>query len=150
MDLKRINRLVNIMEEENLAELEIEDEDFKVKMAKPKAGFVIESKSFASKAEKLPTMKIPIKKFEKKEMVKITSPMVGFFYLAPTPTSPNYVNVGDAVSPLQIVCAIEVMGVVNEIEAKVSGKIKEILVEDGHPVEYGQPLFLIEPEAENV
>jgi len=150
MDLKRINRLISLMEEENLAELEIGDEDFKVKIAKPQPGFVIESKSFTSKSEILSTQKIPIKKFEKKELIKITSPMVGFFYLSATPTSPNYVHIGDNVLPRQIICAIEVMGVVNEIEAKVSGKIKEILVKDGHPVEYGQLLFLIEPEEENV
>ncbi|MEW6097080.1 MAG: acetyl-CoA carboxylase biotin carboxyl carrier protein [bacterium] len=146
MDLKRINRLITIMEEENLAELEIEDEDFKVKIAKPQAGSIIESKSSTHKSKVLSTKKIPIKKFEGKEVFKLTSPMVGFFYLSQTPRSPHYVNVGDKVLPTQIVCAIEVMGVVNEIEAKVAGKIKKILVEDGQPVEYGQPLFLIEPE----
>jgi acetyl-CoA carboxylase biotin carboxyl carrier protein len=148
MDLKRVNRLISIMDDENLEELEIEDEDFKVKIKKPEVGSIIESKSSTSKPEKLVTRKIPIKKYKKKELVKITSPMVGFFYLSQTPTSPPYVKVGDKVLPTQIVCAIEVMGVVNEIEAKVSGKIKEILVEDGHPVEYGQPLFLIEPKEE--
>lgn len=151
MDLKRVNRLIEIMEEENLAELEIIDEDFKVKMVKPQLGFMIESKSSLSKLEGIPTQEIPIKKFERKELIKITSPLVGFFYLSPTPTSPHYVNIGDKVLPTQIVGAIEVMGVVNEIEAKTGGKIKEILVEDGHAVEYGQPLFLIEPEEkENV
>lgn len=146
MDIKRINRLILIMEEENLVELEIEDEDFKVKITKPQENSMIKSKSFSP--EVLSTKKIPIKKFEKTELVKLTSSMVGFFYLSQTPTSPPYVNVGDKVLPTQIVCAIEVMGVVNEIEAKVAGKIKEILVEDSHPVEYGQPLFLIEPEEE--
>lgn len=146
MDIKRINRLILIMEEENLVELEIEDEDFKVKITKTQENSMIKSKSFSP--EVLSTKKIPIKKFEKTELVKLTSSMVGFFYLSQTPTSPPYVNVGDKVLPTQIVCAIEVMGVVNEIEAKVAGKIKEILVEDSHPVEYGQPLFLIEPEEE--
>lgn len=146
MDIKRINRLISIMEEKNLVELEVEDEDFKVKITKPESSSMIESKSFSP--EILSTKKIPIKKFEKTEWVKLTSSMVGFFYLSQTPTSPPYVNVGDKVLPTQIVYAIEVMGVVNEIEAKIAGKIKEILVEDGHPVEYGQPLFLIEPEEE--
>lgn len=148
MDLKRVNRLISIMDEENLSELEIEDEDFKVKIKKPELGLIIKSKSYTSKSEKLATRKIPIRKYKKKELVKITSPMVGFFYLSQTPTSTPYVKVGDKVLPTQIVGVIEVMGVVNEIEAKVSGKIKEILVKDGHPVEYGQPLFLIEPDDE--
>lgn len=151
MDLKRVNRLIEIMEEEHLAELEIADEDFKVKMVKPQLGFMIESKSSLSKLETLSSKKIPIKKFEKKELIKITSPLVGFFYRSPNPTAPNYVNIGDSVLPTQVVGAIEVMGVVNEIEAKTKGKIKEILVEDGQAVEYGQLLFLIEPEEkENV
>ncbi len=149
MDLKRIKRLIIIMDDENLAELEIEDEEFKVKIKKPDNGSIIESNLF--KPEMLSTRKIPIKNLKKEDVIKLTSPMVGFFYLSQTPTSPHYVEVGDKVLPTQIVCAIEVMGVVNEIEAKVSGTIKEILVKDGHPVEYGQPLFLIEPkEEENV
>lgn len=151
MDLKKVNRLIEIMEEENLAELEIIDEDFKVKMVKPQLGFIIESKSSLSKLEGISTQKIPIKKFERKELIKITSPLVGFFHLSPTPVSPPYVNIGDTVLPRQTVGAIEVMGVINEVEAKTGGKIKEILVEDGQSVEYGQPLFLIEPEGkENV
>ncbi|MEW6621358.1 MAG: acetyl-CoA carboxylase biotin carboxyl carrier protein [bacterium] len=140
MDIKRVNKLITIMEEENLSEVEIEDEDFKVKLKKPQGGGVIES---ISKPKGLPTQKIPIKELKKKDLITLTSPMVGFFYLSPTPTSPPYVKIGDKVTPTDIVCAIEVMGVINEIEAKTYGKIKEILVEEGHPVEYGQPLFLI-------
>lgn len=159
MDIKRIKRLMTIMEKENLAELELEDEEFKVKITKEvspqtslklgpsfKLGSVVESKSATSKSGELSIKKIPIKEFEKEKLVKLTSPMVGFFYHSQTPTSPPYVEVGDKIMPAQIVGAVEVMGVINEIEAKVSGEIKKILVGDGHPVEYGQPLFLIEPE----
>ena len=165
MDLKRIKRLITIMEKENLAELEFEDEDFEVKIIKPVEDViplkvipqigVIQSKSATSKSggitsrgitsKELSVKKIPIKGFENKfKTLLLTSPMVGFFYHSPTPTSPPYVQVGDKIIPSQIVGAIEVMGVINEIEAKVSGEIKKILVEDGHPVEYGQSLFLIE------
>lgn len=149
MDLKRIKRLMTIMEKENLAELELEDEEFKVKITKPQIGeiapLVVQSKPITSPKG---ATKIPIKEFEKEKLVKMTSPMVGFFYHSQTPTSPPYVEVGDKIMPSQIVGAIEVMGVINEIEAKVSGEVKKILVEDGHPVEYGQPLFLIEPKEE--
>jgi acetyl-CoA carboxylase biotin carboxyl carrier protein len=140
------------MEKEDLAELELEDEEFKVKITKPELNSMFETKS--SKLEKLPSKKIPIQEFKKENkfktspLVKVTSPMVGFFYHSQTPTSPPYIQVGDKITPSQIVGAIEVMGVVNEIEAKVSGEVKKILVEDGHPVEYGQPLFLIESKEE--
>ena len=71
--------------------------------------------------------------------------MVGTFYRAPSPTSEPYVHEGDVVKEGQILCLIEAMKLMNEIESKVSGRVVTVLVENGHPVEYGQPLFLIEP-----
>ena len=78
-------------------------------------------------------------------MKQITSPIVGTFYRKPSPDSPPYVEVGDEVGPDTVVCIIEAMKVMNEIKAETSGTIRKILVEDATPVEYGQPLFLIEP-----
>ncbi len=77
---------------------------------------------------------------------KITSPMVGTFYQAPSPDSPVYVKVGDRVGEDSIVCIVEAMKLFNEIEAEIKGEIVEILVKDGQLVEYGQPLFLVKPE----
>ncbi|SOC36150.1 acetyl-CoA carboxylase biotin carboxyl carrier protein [Ureibacillus acetophenoni] len=77
---------------------------------------------------------------------KITSPMVGTFYQAPSPDAPPYVKVGDKVSDETIVCIVEAMKLFNEIEAEIKGEIVEILVKDGQLVEYGQPLFLVKPE----
>ena len=77
--------------------------------------------------------------------VAIESPMVGTFYRASSPTAEPYVREGDAVKEGQIVCIIEAMKLMNEIETRTSGRIVKILVENGHAVEYGQPLFLIEP-----
>ncbi|KGR78399.1 acetyl-CoA carboxylase biotin carboxyl carrier protein [Ureibacillus manganicus] len=77
---------------------------------------------------------------------KITSPMVGTFYQAPSPDAAPYVKVGDKVSDEKIVCIVEAMKLFNEIEAEVKGEIVEILVKDGQLVEYGQPLFLVKPE----
>src|SRR5690606_6025000 len=74
---------------------------------------------------------------------KITSPMVGTFYQAPSPDAAPYVKKGDKVTPETIVCIVEAMKLFNEIEAEVSGEIVEVLVEDGQLVEYGQPLFLV-------
>lgn len=74
----------------------------------------------------------------------ITSPFVGTFYRAPSPDSPNYVEVGTAVKKGQVLCIIEAMKLMNEIEAESDGRVAEILAENGQPVEYGQPLFRIE------
>jgi acetyl-CoA carboxylase biotin carboxyl carrier protein len=78
-------------------------------------------------------------------MVTIEAPMVGTFYRASSPTAEPYVREGDTVKEGQIVCIIEAMKLMNEIEAKTAGRVAKILVENGQPVEYGQPLFLIEP-----
>ncbi len=77
---------------------------------------------------------------------KITSPMVGTFYAAPSPDAENYVKVGDRVNTNKVVCIVEAMKLFNEIEAEVNGEIVEILVKNGQLVEYGQPLFLVKPE----
>ncbi|MDR7487669.1 MAG: acetyl-CoA carboxylase biotin carboxyl carrier protein, partial [Armatimonadota bacterium] len=75
----------------------------------------------------------------------ITAPMVGTFYRAPAPDAPPFVNEGDVVQPGQTVCIIEAMKLFNEIQSEVAGRVARILVENGSPVEYGQPLILIEP-----
>jgi acetyl-CoA carboxylase biotin carboxyl carrier protein len=78
-------------------------------------------------------------------LVAITSPMVGTFYRAPAPDAPPYVEVGDALKPGTVVCIVEAMKLMNEIESEVSGRVAEILVANETPVEYGQELFLVEP-----
>ena len=77
-------------------------------------------------------------------LIEITSPIVGTFYRKPAPDQPAHVNEGDSVSPDSVVCIVEAMKVMNEINAEVTGTIKEVLVEDGDPVQFGQPLFLVE------
>ncbi len=84
-------------------------------------------------------------KEDEKKYLTIKSPMVGTFYRRPSPDKPIYVNVGDEITKGKVLCVIEAMKLFNEIEAEVSGKIAKILVEDGSPVEYDQPLFLVEP-----
>jgi acetyl-CoA carboxylase biotin carboxyl carrier protein len=78
-------------------------------------------------------------------LITIKSPMVGTFYRTPNPESPSFVNVGDDVKPGKVVCIIEAMKLFNEIESEISGKIVKVLVENATPVEYDQPLFLVEP-----
>jgi acetyl-CoA carboxylase biotin carboxyl carrier protein len=75
----------------------------------------------------------------------IKSPMIGTFYRAPKPDAPNFVNVGDEIKPGQVVCIVEAMKLFNEIESEIAGRIVKVLVENASPVEYDQPLFLVEP-----
>ena len=84
-------------------------------------------------------------KEDDKKFLTVKAPMVGTFYRRPSPDKPIYVNVGDEVTKGQVLCIIEAMKLFNEIESEVSGKIAKILVEDGSPVEFDQPLFLVEP-----
>ncbi|MEQ8820079.1 MAG: acetyl-CoA carboxylase biotin carboxyl carrier protein [Sumerlaeia bacterium] len=76
---------------------------------------------------------------------KVTSPMIGTFYRAPSPDSPSFVEVGDRVDDESVLCIIEAMKLMNEIKAEMRGTVRKVLVENGQPVEYGQPMFLIEP-----
>jgi acetyl-CoA carboxylase biotin carboxyl carrier protein len=77
--------------------------------------------------------------------IKVTSPIVGTFYRSSSPDKPSLVEVGDMVKKGQVLCIIEAMKLMNEIESEASGKIVQVLVENGQPVEYGQPLFVVEP-----
>lgn len=79
------------------------------------------------------------------KLITIKSPMIGTFYRSPSPDKPSFVNVGDTVKAGQVICIIEAMKLFNEIESEVSGKIVKVLVDDSSPVEYDQPLFLVEP-----
>jgi acetyl-CoA carboxylase biotin carboxyl carrier protein len=81
----------------------------------------------------------------KTNQIKVTSPIVGTFYRSSSPDKPPYVEVGDVVKKGQVLCIIEAMKLMNEIESETAGKIVQLLVENGSPVEYGQPLFVIEP-----
>ena len=106
----------------------------------PAAPAVAEAKPEAPKAAAKPAVE------DTADLHKITSPMVGTFYAAPNPDSPNFVKVGDKVGEESIVCIVEAMKLFNEIEAEVKGEIVEVLVENGQLVEYGQPLFLVKAE----
>lgn len=87
----------------------------------------------------------PVKPSADDRLHKITSPMVGTFYSAPSPDSPPFVTVGQNISKGQVVCIIEAMKMMNELEAEISGKVVRVLVENGQPVEFGQALVLVEP-----
>ncbi len=154
MDIKKIKELVKILENSPLNEIEVTDFwGRKLRLSKNNATFVdkvIESQVIKQelKEKSAPaTAKQTEQKIEapKQNLVPIRSPIVGTFYRAPTPDAAPYVEVGDIVKPGQVVCIVEAMKLMNEIESDVAGKIAQILVQNEEPVEYNQELFLIEP-----
>ena len=147
MDLNLIKKLVRIVDTTEITDLEVEENGFRVKIAKKVRGL----QTFAQPqliAQAAPAEISQEEKQQKTEVQEntheIRSPIVGTFYRAPAPDADSYVNVGDSISQGTVLCIVEAMKLMNEIESDVSGKILKILVENGKPVEYNQPLFLIQ------
>ena len=145
MYLKEIKEMINLMNENDLSELEIEREGFKIRLKKtPQGGYdqVVE-RVVASSPLAIPAAgevsEAP------QEGIEIKAPMVGTFYRAPSPEASPFVEVGEEIEVDQVVCIIEAMKLMNEIKSEVRGKIKKILVENGGPIEFGQVLFVVEP-----
>ena len=151
MELKRIKQLINLMKKNNLCELEIEEPNFKAKIkTTPPTTITPEI------APPLPTYSIPLPDAgEKKEIITkegaeeeklktVKSPMVGTCYRSAAPDKPPYVEEGDMVKQGQVLCIIEAMKLMNEIESPYDGKLVSVLVKNAQPVEYDEPLFLIE------
>jgi len=150
MDLRKLKTLIDLVSESNVSELEITEADGKVRIVKAGAAPVVMMQAAPQAAqavaaapaavEAVPVIPAPI--VEAGHVV--TSPMVGTFYRASSPGAKSFAEVGDVVKEGQAVCIIEAMKIMNEIEADKDGVISKILVENGQPVEYGQPLFVIE------
>ncbi len=156
MNIKKIKELVKILEESNLTEIVLTDFwGRKLKLSKGdgiRKTKTIETSVVVPEIKEpspspVTTKKEPEKKEDvsKKNLLAIRSPIVGTFYRAPAPDAPPYVEVGDIVKPGQVVCIVEAMKLMNEIESDVAGKIVQILVKNEEPVEYNQELFLVEP-----
>jgi acetyl-CoA carboxylase biotin carboxyl carrier protein len=156
-DLDKIKRLVEIMEQKELVELEIKHGDDKIVLkrcsAQPPAaptagrapaqyGTAPAARDVTETAAKMPT----VKPQEEQNLIEIKSPIVGTFYATPSPDSEPYVETGVHVEPQTVVCIVEAMKVMNEIKAETSGTIVEILVTNGQAVEYGQVLFRVRPD----
>lgn len=146
MDLRKLKKLIDLVEESGIAEIEVTEGEEKVRItrsiAPQQAVFAAPAPQFAAApAAVAPASAAPVAQdFSNAQK----SPMVGTFYRAPSPSSPAFVDVGQSVKVGDTLCIIEAMKLMNEIEAEKSGVIKEILVENGQPVEYGEPLFIIE------
>ena len=130
MDLQQIKELILLVNSTGITELELEEGDLRIRIRKSgqAAGPIPQAEPGVGSSR----------------LEEIAAPMVGTFYRAPAPDAPPFVQEGDQVQPGQVLCIIEAMKVLNEIEAEVSGVVKRILAADGEPVEYGQVLMLIE------
>lgn len=149
MNVKEIKEMVNLMNENGLVELEIEKDGMRIRLKKTSSGIesysgpiVVERQALAEGGAR------QISEAPKEALVKtieVKSPMVGTFYRSPNPEASPFVEAGQTVEPGQVICIIEAMKLMNEIKSEVRGKILEILVDNAEPVEFGQPIFLIEP-----
>jgi len=151
-DVRKIRRFVELMKEHELNELELQQGETRIQLRRS-AGEVAEVVAPAAPAPAAPPPAAPVAPAETPpaseaadpaHITQIISPMVGTFYSSPDPESPPYVKVGDHVGADTTVCIIEAMKVFNQIPAEVSGKIVTALVDNGEPVEYGQPLFKVD------
>lgn len=153
MNPKEIKNMIDFIAKSGLAEVNIETEAFKIKVKRDAEGTVVAAPQpvalpAAPAAAPAPAAEAPASTpaaDDTSNYVEITSPMIGTFYRSPKPEDPSFVNVGDQVSVGDKVCIVEAMKLFNEIESEVSGTIVKVLVENASPVEYGQPLFLVDP-----
>lgn len=154
MDLVYLKKLIRIVENSSVDEIEVEEEGLRVRVAKSPHGNVAAVSSAmphsipqAGSSAALPEQPVapsppspPAIQYH-----EIKSPIVGTFYRSPAPDAESYVEIGQVVQPKQVLCIIEAMKLMNEIESDVAGRIVKINVENGKPVEYNQVLFLLEP-----
>ena len=155
MDIRKVKKLIELLEESGVAEIEISEGEESVRIsrysttAQPTPTIVQDTVPLATSVaavganEASATALAPVE--TSKQGHEITAPMVGTFYHAPAPDAQPYVKMGSSVSPGDTVCIIEAMKLMNELESEVSGAITEILVENAQPVEFGQVLFRIDP-----
>lgn len=153
MDLKDIKAIIDLMKKNSITEFELEQQDSKIRL---KRGLNGGTPSVAQQYEESTpspmlqpmnpsTAASAVAPIAATGEIEVKSPMIGTFYRAPSPESTNYVEIGGEINPDTVVCIIEAMKVMNEIKAEVKGVITQVLVENGKPVEFGQPLFKVRP-----
>ncbi len=149
MEIDEIRKLIELMEEKGVSELELKHRAGEVRLVRGEPASVpatVQPQPAPSPVS--PPAETATAAQEQDGLdpgLTITSPMVGTFYCAPNPDAPSFVAVGGMVETGDVVCIIEAMKMMNEIEAEIRGRVRRILVENGQPVEYGQALFLLEP-----
>jgi acetyl-CoA carboxylase biotin carboxyl carrier protein len=162
MDFKQIQELIKMINKSNIGEVTIEEKGFKLTIKQkeePVQNVIaapVHSAPMMTAMQQAPAVNtaqqgtVPAADKPKSaepadNLLTVKSPMIGTFYRSPAPGKPSFVEVGDDISPGKVVCIIEAMKLFNEIESEVKGRIVKVLVEDASPVEYDQPLFLVEP-----
>ena len=156
MNLTLLKKLVRILEKSGVDEIEVEEEGLRVRLAKNSRGPATQVSLNPAAGQHFPTGHLPEAHAAPPppaagapppatNIHEVKSPIVGTFYRAPAPDADSYVEVGDIVQPKAVLCIIEAMKLMNEIETDVGGRIVKVLVENGQPVEYNQVLFHIEP-----
>lgn len=151
MDFKEINKLIDTLIEKNIAEFELEEEGRRIRVKRggdgggimpfPHVAPVLAAPPPAAAAA---TSTVPA---EEAGLVTVTSPIVGTYYESPSPGAPEFVKPGDSIEVGQVLCIVEAMKLMNEIEAETAGQLVRKLVTNGQPVEFGQPLLLLRPRA---
>lgn len=164
MEYKQIQELIKAINKSNISELSIEEGDFKITIKQAQTT----ETQFVAVQTSMPSMQMPMAPAQQQvalpssttqpaaisqpaadssnsNLITIKSPMIGTFYRSQSPDKPAFVNVGDEINVGQVTCIIEAMKLFNEIESEIKGRIVKVLAEDASPVEYDQPLFLVEP-----
>jgi len=152
MDIKQIQELIRFVSKSGVNEVSLEQKDFKITIKTNQAATIVNATipvaapvAAAAPVAVAPAAPAAAPVADTSHYITIKSPMIGTFYHSPTPDKPIYVNVGDEIKTGTVVCIIEAMKLFNEIESEVSGRIVKVLVQNASPVEYDQPLFLVEP-----
>jgi len=161
MDIKQIQELIKFVHKSGVNEVSIEEKDFKITIKTnqaptvvnatiPAAAPVAMAPQAAAPAPAAPITPAPAGQAaspaaDESNYITVKSPMIGTFYRSSSPDKPVLVNVGDEIKPGQVLCIVEAMKLFNEIESEVSGRIVKVLVDNASPIEYDQPLFLVEP-----
>jgi len=159
MDFKQVQELIKLINKSNIGEVTIEEKGFKITVKQKEehiqqimgAPYQVQAVAPAYAPAAATTGTAPVNGKSKTaepaadNLITIKSPMIGTFYRSAGPDKPSFANVGDETEPGKVVCIIEAMKLFNEIESEVKGKIVKVLVEDASPVEFDQPLFLVDP-----
>jgi len=147
LNTKKINELIELMNNNDLTEIEIEQEGTKIKLIKRPQGLVEQQVMRAPAQQAQPPAQGPVERpaEEARKLIEVKSPMVGTFYRAAAPDASPYVQVDDIIHKGDVLCVVEAMKLMNEVKSEFDGKIVQILSENAEPIEFGQTMFLIEP-----
>jgi acetyl-CoA carboxylase biotin carboxyl carrier protein len=145
MELEDLKELMGLLKDTDVTELQIEKDGVKVKIKREKFFGHLELPPNMHEKREIKKEEVVVETEAEGRLLTVTSPIVGTFYRSPSPDAEPFVDVGTRIKKGQVLCIIEAMKLMNEIESEVDGVIVRMLVDNGHPVEYGEPLFLVEP-----